>query len=194
VVGLLVAGGVTLIPPSHRRSVLETVIALVSPYAAYVLAETLHGSGVTAVVVPAWRSAPRPTRSPRHIRIQVDAVYSTVIFILEERRVQPDRTPAARSGGGAGRYRPGWPVAGAVITAALIVVRFSGCCRWAGVMQMRQGSKKLNWRRPQWCPGRRQQEAQRGWCRWPRAVDPAHAEDGTRFHRDLVLALATTSS
>ena len=36
---------------------LETVIALITPYAAFVLAEALHASGVTAVVVAGVVSA-----------------------------------------------------------------------------------------------------------------------------------------
>jgi CPA1 family monovalent cation:H+ antiporter len=44
-VGAAVAGLVTLIRRRTEDPVLETVIALVTPYAAYVLAEDLHASG-----------------------------------------------------------------------------------------------------------------------------------------------------
>lgn len=46
-----VASIVVLIRRRTRDPVLETVIALVTPYGAYVLAEYPHTSGVTAVVV-----------------------------------------------------------------------------------------------------------------------------------------------
>ena len=51
VIGAAVAGLVVLIRRRTEDPVLETVIALVTPYGAYVLAESAHASGVTAVVV-----------------------------------------------------------------------------------------------------------------------------------------------
>jgi CPA1 family monovalent cation:H+ antiporter len=83
-VGFVVAGGVALIRRRTEDPVLETVTALVTPYAAYVLAESVHASGVTAVVVAAVTLgglAPRLT-TPR-IRVQLHAVYGTVTFLLE---------------------------------------------------------------------------------------------------------------
>ena len=62
--------------------VLETVIALVTPYAAYVLAESAT-SGVTAVVVAGLWSAPGQLRLTAHVRLQVQAVYAVVVFLLE---------------------------------------------------------------------------------------------------------------
>lgn len=91
---LLAGGGVTagaivavVIAFIRRRTedpVLETVIALVTPYAAYVLAEAAHASGVTAVVVAAvilGRQAAALTNAG--IRLHLDAVFGTVIFLLE---------------------------------------------------------------------------------------------------------------
>ena len=63
---------------------LESVIALVTPYAAFVLAESVHASGVTAVVVAAILLGTQAARlTTAHIRLQLAAVNATVIFILE---------------------------------------------------------------------------------------------------------------
>jgi len=81
VIGAAVAGVVALIRARTTDPVLETVIALVTPYAAYVLAEGAHTSGVTAVVVAGaalGRSGYRPTDA--RIRLQLQAVYSVVVF------------------------------------------------------------------------------------------------------------------
>ncbi|MEU5304318.1 cation:proton antiporter [Streptomyces noursei] len=83
-VGVAVAGVVMLIRRRTEDPVLETVIALVTPYAAYVLAEDVHTSGVTAVVVAGvilGSTGHRLTTAP--IRLQVHAVYETVVFLLE---------------------------------------------------------------------------------------------------------------
>ncbi|MCC9310602.1 Na+/H+ antiporter [Kitasatospora sp. RB6PN24] len=83
-VGAAVAGVVWLIRRRTTDPVLETVIALVTPYAAYVLAESAHTSGITSVVVAGvllGRSGHR--LSDAHIRLQVQAVYAVVVFLLE---------------------------------------------------------------------------------------------------------------
>ncbi|MFI6845589.1 Na+/H+ antiporter [Kitasatospora sp. NPDC050467] len=83
-IGAAVAGAVALIRRRTTDPVLETVIALVTPYGAYVLAESAHTSGVTAVVVAGvllGRSGHR--LSDARIRLQLHAVYAVVIFLLE---------------------------------------------------------------------------------------------------------------
>ncbi|WP_420713981.1 cation:proton antiporter, partial [Streptomyces sp. NRRL WC-3742] len=84
VVGAVVAGAVWLIRRRTTDPVLETVIALITPYAAYVLAESAHTSGVTSVVVAGvllGRSGHRLTDA--HIRLQLGAVSAVVVFLLE---------------------------------------------------------------------------------------------------------------
>ena len=84
IIGAAVAAVVALIRARTTDPVLETVIALVTPYAAYVLAEGAHTSGVTAVVVAGvvlGRSGYR--LSDARIRLQLQAVYSVVVFLLE---------------------------------------------------------------------------------------------------------------
>jgi CPA1 family monovalent cation:H+ antiporter len=83
-VGAAVAGLVALVRRRTEDPVLEAVTALVTPYAAYVLGESAHTSGVTAVVVAGvllGRSAHRLTDA--RIRLQVHAVYAVVVFVLE---------------------------------------------------------------------------------------------------------------
>lgn len=84
VIGAALAGVVALIRRRTTDPVFETVIALATPYAAYVLAESAHTSGVTAVVVAGvvlGRSHRQLTDA--RIRLQVSSVYAVVVFVLE---------------------------------------------------------------------------------------------------------------
>jgi CPA1 family monovalent cation:H+ antiporter len=123
-VGAVVAAGVAVIRRRTEDPVLESVIALLTPYLAYILAETIHTSGVTAVVVAAVTlGALRPRLTSPHTRLQLAAVYPTVIFLLESvvfsliglelpglvRRLAAADVP--------------WVVAAIAITATLLVVR-----------------------------------------------------------------------
>jgi CPA1 family monovalent cation:H+ antiporter len=84
VIGAVIAGVVTLIRRRTTDPVLETVIALVTPYAAYVLAESAHTSGVTAVVVAGVIvGGSRHRITDARIRLQLNAVYAVVVFLLE---------------------------------------------------------------------------------------------------------------
>ncbi|AHH94200.1 Na+/H+ antiporter [Kutzneria viridogrisea] len=190
-VGLLVALGIVLIRRRTVDPVLETVIALVSPYAAYVLAESLHSSGVTAVVVASVVLGTQAHRmTTAHIRLQVDAVYSTVIFILESVvfsliGLQLPELIRALAG-----TDPDWPWQALLITLALIAVRFLWVFPLGWVMQLRQGSRKVNWRMStvvSWAGAR-------GVVPLAAVLSiPIAADDGTPVpQRNLVLALATT--
>ncbi|WP_262704951.1 MULTISPECIES: cation:proton antiporter [Streptomyces] len=110
--GAAVAGIVVLIRRRTSDPVLETVIALVTPYAAYVLAESLHTSGDTTVVVTGvvlGSTGHRPTDA--HIRLLLHAVYGTVGRLpAGERRLQPDRTTDAGADPRSERQRPEWPL------------------------------------------------------------------------------------
>ena len=82
--GLLVAAVVGLLRRRTDDSVVETVIVVVAPYAAYVLAELVGASGVTAVVVTGvvlGVLAPRVS-SPLS-RLHAAAVQGTIVFVLE---------------------------------------------------------------------------------------------------------------
>ncbi|MBO3749464.1 cation:proton antiporter [Streptosporangiaceae bacterium NEAU-GS5] len=82
--GAIVAAAVAEVRKRTEDPILESVIALLTPYIAYVVAESLTTSGVTSVVVAGvilGVRAPRLTNA--RIRLQLGAVYGTVIFILE---------------------------------------------------------------------------------------------------------------
>jgi CPA1 family monovalent cation:H+ antiporter len=191
VLGLAVAGGIWLIRRRTVDPVLETVIALVSPYAAYVLAESLGGSGVTAVVVcSVVLGAQTPKITTAHIRLQVEAVYGTVIFILESAvfaliGLQLPYLVRALAGSD-----PGWPWQALVITAALIAVRFLWVFPLGWIIQLRRGERRVNWRTStvvSWAGAR-------GVVPLAAVLSiPLFADDGQPVpQRDLVLALATT--
>jgi Na+/H+ antiporter len=84
VIGGLIAAGVAVVRRRTEDPVVETVVSLLTPYLAYLAAEAVHASGVTAVVVASvmlgvW--APRLTGS--RTRLQQSAVHATVVFVLE---------------------------------------------------------------------------------------------------------------
>ncbi|HEX5117941.1 MAG TPA: Na+/H+ antiporter [Pseudonocardiaceae bacterium] len=191
-VGAAVAGGVVLIRRRTTDPVLETVIALVTPYAAYVLAEALHGSGVTAVVVASVVIGTQASRlSTPHIRLQVDAVYQTVVFLLESvvfGLIGLELPTLVRSLSGHG---PAWLAQALAITATLVVVRvlwvfpLAALSRRAG----RPASTRPSWQVPavvSWAGAR-------GVVPLAAALSiPLVTDAGTPLPgRDLVLLLAT---
>ncbi|MFC1409722.1 Na+/H+ antiporter [Streptacidiphilus sp. N1-12] len=123
-VGAAVAGLVALIRRRTTDPVLETVIALATPYGAYVLAESAHASGVTAVVVAGvllGRSGHRLTDA--RIRLQLEAVYAVVVFGLESvvfAVVGLELPTLVRElPGGSG----GWPLQALAVALVLIALR-----------------------------------------------------------------------
>ncbi|HET9170771.1 MAG TPA: Na+/H+ antiporter [Actinospica sp.] len=104
--------------------VLQTVIALVTPYTAYLLAQGAGVSGVTAVVVAGVvvGSAGHKITDAR-IRLQVHAVYNVVVFLLESvvfALIGLGLPTLVRDLPAGSRW---WPVQAAVLAAALIAVR-----------------------------------------------------------------------
>jgi CPA1 family monovalent cation:H+ antiporter len=84
VVGLVIAWLNGLVRARTEDEVIETAIALLTPYAAFVIAERIDVSGVTAVVVAGLAVGARsPVMSAGRIRLQIAAVYGVVVFLLE---------------------------------------------------------------------------------------------------------------
>ncbi|WP_433323825.1 Na+/H+ antiporter [Spirillospora sp. CA-294931] len=83
------AVGLLLGPPLHwLRSrlddpLVENAIVLVAPFAAYLVAEALHSSGVIAVVVSGLYLGHRFTDSPAATRLIGTSVWKVLTFILE---------------------------------------------------------------------------------------------------------------
>lgn len=83
-IGLMAAYLVGALRRHTRDAVLATVLALLTPYVVYVVAEALHTSGVTAVVICGLMlSNGRDKATPAPARVQIAHVYSVVTFILE---------------------------------------------------------------------------------------------------------------
>jgi Na+/H+ antiporter len=149
VVGLLVAGGVWLIRKRTQDPVLETVIFLVTPYAAYVLAESVHGSGVTAVVVAAVAlGAQSGALGSAHIRLQLDAVSQTVVFLLESvvfGLIGLELPTLLRELSVTSRT---WPLQAIAITAALVLIRVLWVFPLSALVQRRAGNRRPTWQVP----------------------------------------------
>ncbi|MER6129259.1 cation:proton antiporter, partial [Streptomyces sp. NPDC001795] len=149
VIGTAVAGVVTLIRRRTEDPVLETVIALVTPYAAYLLAEAAHTSGVTSCVVAGVVLGGRGDRlTNARIRLQLHAVYGTVVFLLESvvfsliGLALPGEVRALADGGSS------WPLYALAVAATLVAVRLLWLAPLSAVVQRKGGIGRPNWRIP----------------------------------------------
>lgn len=146
-VGGLAAGGAFLIRRRTEDPVLESVLSLLTPYTAFVGAEMLHGSGVTAVVIASvilGTQATRLTTAP--IRLQLGAVSGTVVFLLESVvfgliGLQLPGLVRRLSEAGSGTA---WLLPALAITAVLLAVRLLWIFPLAAIAQGRRGV------RPSW--------------------------------------------
>lgn len=128
--------------------VLESVIALITPYAAYVLGTALHVCGVTAVIVAGLIVGTQRARiSTATTRLRVHAVYQTVIFLLENvvfSLIGLEPPTLVSDLGHAGL----WPLVALAIAATLMVVRVLWVfLLWAG-RQWRVGRRRPSWAVP----------------------------------------------
>ncbi|MFD2418754.1 Na+/H+ antiporter [Amycolatopsis pigmentata] len=147
-VGALVAAGAYVVRRRTEDPVLETVLSLITPYAAYVLAEAIHGSGVTAVVVASVILGTQASKlTTARIRLQLGAVSATVVFLLESVvfaliglqlpelvRELSTTTP--------------WPVQAIAIAVTLLVVRVLWVFPLSAVQQRRRGARRPTWEVP----------------------------------------------
>ena len=142
--------------------VLETVAALITPYVAYLLGETLRVSGVTAVIVAGLGiGARRPAITTAQTRLQLHAVYQTLIFVLESvvfALIGLELPTLVRDLGRAGR----WPLAALAVTATLIATRVAWVFPLFAISSGAGAGARPGRCRP-WSRGR----ARAGWCRWP---------------------------
>ncbi len=198
--GALVGGAVaTLVAFIRRRTedpVLETVTALVTPYAAYLVAEDVHTSGVTAVVVAGVALGAQHHRlTNARIRLQVHAVYATVVFMLESvvfALIGLELPGMIRDLPG---DRWGWIWQALVFALALIVIRLLWVGPTSWFMHRHRalehpGQPRLSWRVPAvmtWA-------GTRGVMPLAAALTiPLLADDGSPLpYRELVLVLTTS--
>jgi CPA1 family monovalent cation:H+ antiporter len=186
--GGLIAAVVIGVRSRITDPVLESVVALVTPYAAYVLGESLHVSGVTAVIVAGLVVAARRSRiTTAATRLQVHAVYQTVIFLLESVVFSLIGLELPTLVSDLGRPGP-WVLIALVIAATLVITRVLWVFPlWAG-RQWRHGRRRPSWTVPavvSWA-------GTRGVVPLAAALSiPLTTADGTPLpQRDLILVLA----
>jgi len=187
--GAVLGAGVVQLRRRVSDPVLDTVIALVTPYAAYVLGSGVHVSAVMAVIVTGLVTGARQPRiTTAQIRLQLHSVYQTVIFGLETvvfSLIGLQLPALIRNLGQAGT----WPAAALAVAATLIAVRVVWVFPLSAVTQRRRGIQRPSWPVP----------AVISWA-GTRGVVPLAATlsiplttaDGTPLpKRDLVLVIAT---
>ncbi|MGH3717884.1 MAG: Na+/H+ antiporter [Pseudonocardiaceae bacterium] len=148
-VGTAIAGGAFLIRRRTEDPVLETVVALVTPYGAYVAAESIHASGVTAVVVSSVILGAQATRlTTARIRLQLSAVSQTVVFLLESVVFGLIGLQLPTLLRGQAGIDTRWPLQALALAAALMVVRVAWVFPLAAIRARRDGAERLSWRVP----------------------------------------------
>ena len=149
-VGGAAAGGVIAagVIPVRRRvtdPVLETVLALITPYAAYVIGEALHVSPVMTVIVAGLLIGTRRDRITTALtRLQLHSVYQTVIFLLESVvfSLIGLQLPTLI------RDLPGteaWPAEALAVAGTLIVIRVLWVFTLSVIIQRRGGTRRPSW-------------------------------------------------
>jgi CPA1 family monovalent cation:H+ antiporter len=189
-VGGVLAAGVLRVRRRVTDPVLETVVALVTPYAAFVLGQALHTSPVMAVIVTGLVIGGRRERiTTAQTRLQLHSVYQTVIFLLESVvfsliGLQLPTLIRDLSHGQA------WPAATLAVAGTLIVTRMLWVFPLSAVVQRRSGV-----RRPSWpVPAVMSWAGTRGVVPLAAALSiPLTAASGAPLpQRDLILVLATS--
>ncbi|HEY1002079.1 MAG TPA: Na+/H+ antiporter, partial [Streptosporangiaceae bacterium] len=143
--GGVLAAGVILLRRRVTDPVLETVVALVTPYAAYVLGQALHVSPVMAVIVTGLVIGGRRERiTTAQTRLQLHSVYQTVIFLLETVvfSLIGLQLPALI------RNLPGgeaWPADALAVAGTLMVTRIVWVFPLSAVVQRRSGVRRPTW-------------------------------------------------
>ncbi|MER5929066.1 Na+/H+ antiporter [Streptomyces sp. NPDC002054] len=189
-IGGAVAWTVSLLRRRTEDPVLETVIALVTPYAAYVLAEAVHASGVTSVVVAGVvLGGLSDTFTTARIRLQLHAVNGTLVFLLESvvfsliGLTLPAQVAALTD---ADRL---WPLYALAVAATLVAIRLLWVLPLSALLQRSSGA------RPSWrVPAVLTWAGTRGVVPLAAALSiPVAADDGTLLgQRPLVLVLTTS--
>jgi CPA1 family monovalent cation:H+ antiporter len=125
-VGVVVTGLVSLARWRTDDSVVETVVIVVAPYAAYAAAESFGASGVTAVVmVGVLLGVLAPRLSTPTTRLHAAAVQTTTVFVLESvifGLIGLTLPGLVRRLSAAGQP---WLLTSLVVTAVLLIVRIA---------------------------------------------------------------------
>ena len=144
-VGGVLAAGIVRVRRRVTDPVLETVFALVTPYAAYVLGAALHASPVTAVIIAGLViGGQRELITTAPSRLQLHSVYQTVIFLLESVvfsliGLQLPTPIRDLSGGGA------WAAEALAVAGTLMLTRIVWVFPLSAVVQRRSGVRRPSW-------------------------------------------------
>ena len=145
-VGGAIAAGAIAIRRRVTDPVLETVLALITPYGAYVLGTALHVSPVLAVIVAGLVIGSRRSRiTTAQSRLQLHSVYQTVIFLLESVvfsliGLQLPVLIRALS------HAEAWPAEALAVAGTLIMARILWVFPLAAVLQRGSGgTRRLSW-------------------------------------------------
>ena len=143
--GAVVAAGVIPVRRRVTDPVLETVLALITPYAAYVAGQALHVSPVMAVIVAGLAIGARRDRiTTAQTRLQLHSVYQTVIFLLESvvfSLIGLQLPTLIRDLSGAGA----WPAEALAVAGTLLVIRIVWVFPLSAVIQRRSGARRPSW-------------------------------------------------
>ena len=184
-VGAAIAAGVAMVRAKTEDPIVETVTSLLTPYLAFVAAEAVHASGVTAVVVASvilGVLAPRLTGA--QTRLQQAAVHATVVFVLESVVFALIGLALPDLIGGLSTANQQWLLPALAIAATLMLVRVA----WVFPLSAFQHWRHVGADRPIW-----HVPAVISWA-GARGVVPLAAALSIPLavaHRDLVLVLAT---
>ena len=187
--GRVIAAGVIPVRRRVTDPVLETVLALVTPYAAFVLGEVLHVSPVMAVIVAGLVIGARRDRiTTAQTRLQLHSVYQTVIFLLESvvfSLIGLQLPTLIRDLSRA----EAWLAEALAVTGTLIVIRIVWVFPLSAVIQRRGGARRPSWPVPavvSWAGAR-------GVVPLAAALSiPLTSASGAPLpRRDLILAIAT---
>ena len=187
--GAVIAAGVVRLRRRVTDPVLETVVALITPYAAYVLGGALHVSPVMTVIVTGLVvGARREQITTAQTRLQLHSVYQTVIFLLESVvfSLIGLQLPALIRDLS---HAEAWPAEALAVAGTLIVTRILWVFPLSAVTQRRSGTRRPSWPVPavvSWA-------GTRGVVPLAAALSiPLAAANGTPLpERDLILVLAT---
>jgi monovalent cation/hydrogen antiporter len=188
-VGIAVAVVVIMVRQRVTDPVLETVLALTTPYGAFLLGEGVHVSPVTTVIVAglvigAWRERITTAQT----RLQLHSVYQIVIFVLESvvfSLIGLELPALIR----ALSHAENWPVEALAVVGTLIAMRIVWVFPLSAVLQRRSKTRQRSWAIPavvSWA-------GTRGVVPLAAALSiPLTTDSGVPLPgRDLVLVLAT---
>ncbi len=187
--GGVTAAGVIAVRRRVTDPVLETVLALITPYAAYVAGATLHVSPVMAVIVAGLAIGARRARiTTAQSRLQLHSVYQTVIFLLESvvfSLIGLQLPALIRSLS----QNDAWPVQALAVAGTLMATRILSVFPLSVILQRRRGARRPSWPVPavvSWA-------GTRGVVPLAAALSiPLTAAGGVPLpRRDLILVLAT---